>query len=191
MVRILITESQYKKLTKKFLNEEETDILSYYSRFFPSVNIMIVFKDYDDYNVLEPLFDEYGYGFYSPEDKTIIINGEEFIDSNLTFDDLAFVEAHEVSHLILNHNGPRSNEDEIEADLGAYILLQKHNIPTDRLVDEFYNRHGVNFDEKLTKKVSKKLKQTNESILDWDLHQKLMEKKYGKRPIQKEYNISK
>ena len=60
---------------------------------------------------------------------------------------------------------------------------------TDRLVDEFYDRHGVEFDEELTKKVSKKLKQTNESILNWDLHQKLMEKRYGKRPIQKDYNF--
>ena len=33
--------------------------------------------------------------------------------------------------------------------------------------------------------------QTNESILNWDLHQKLMEKKYGKRPIQTSYNFKK
>jgi hypothetical protein len=31
--------------------------------------------------------------------------------------------------------------------------------------------------------------QTNESILDWELHQKLMEKNYGKRPIQNSYNF--
>jgi len=33
--------------------------------------------------------------------------------------------------------------------------------------------------------------QTNESIVNWDLHQKLMEKKYGKRPIQTTYNFKK
>jgi hypothetical protein len=33
--------------------------------------------------------------------------------------------------------------------------------------------------------------QTNESILDWELHQKLMEKKYGKRPIDTSYNFKK
>jgi len=166
-----------------------TEVLPYPSRFFPSVDIMIVFKDYDNYDVLKTLFDEYGYGFYSPEDKTIIINGEEFIDSNLTFDDLVFVEAHEVTHLLLNHNGPRSQKDEIEADLGAYILLKQHNMSTDRLVYEFPNRHGVEFDVESTKKVSKRLKQTNESILEWDLHQKLMEKKYGKRKIDTEYKF--
>ena len=50
----------------------------------------------------------------------------------------------------------------------------------------------------LMKKISKiyslipdEKEQTNESILNWDLHQKLMEKKYGKRPIQKSYNFKK
>jgi hypothetical protein len=33
--------------------------------------------------------------------------------------------------------------------------------------------------------------QTNESILDWDLHQKLTEKKYGKRPIETSYKYKK
>lgn len=51
---------------------------------------------------------------------------------------------------------------------------------------------------KLMKKISKiysllpdEKGQTNESILDWESHQKLMEKKYGKRPIQTSYNFRK
>ena len=51
---------------------------------------------------------------------------------------------------------------------------------------------------KLIKKLSKiyslipdEKEQTNESILDWDLHQKLMEKRYGKRPIETSYNFKK
>lgn len=51
---------------------------------------------------------------------------------------------------------------------------------------------------KLMKKISKiyslipdEKEQTNESILNWDLHQKLMEKKYGKKPIQTSYNFKK
>jgi len=50
----------------------------------------------------------------------------------------------------------------------------------------------------LIKKISKiyallpdEKEQTNESILDWELHQKIMEKRYGKRPIQKSYNFRK
>jgi hypothetical protein len=51
---------------------------------------------------------------------------------------------------------------------------------------------------KLMKRISKvyslipdEKEQTNESILDWDLHQKLMEKKYGKRPIETSYKHKK
>jgi hypothetical protein len=56
-------------------------------------------------------------------------------------------------------------------------------------VDEFYERHGVEFDEELAKKVSKKLNLTNESILNWDLHQKMIEKKYGRRNIDTNYKF--
>ena len=31
--------------------------------------------------------------------------------------------------------------------------------------------------------------QTNESIINWDLHQQLMEKKYGKRKIDTDYKF--
>jgi predicted ATPase with chaperone activity len=48
----------------------------------------------------------------------------------------------------------------------------------------------------LIKKISKiyslipdEKEQTNESILNWDLHQKLMEKKYGKRKIDTKYKF--
>ena len=48
---------------------------------------------------------------------------------------------------------------------------------------------------KLMKRISKiyslisdEKEQTNESIINWELHQKLMEKRYGKRPIQKNYS---
>ena len=51
---------------------------------------------------------------------------------------------------------------------------------------------------KLIKRISKvyslipdEKEQTNESILDWDLHQKLMEKRYGKRPIETSYKFKK
>jgi hypothetical protein len=51
---------------------------------------------------------------------------------------------------------------------------------------------------KLIKRISKvyslipdEKEQTNESILDWELHQKLMEKRYGKRPIETSYKYKK
>ena len=70
---------------------------------------------------------------------------------------MKFIEAHEISHLLLGHNGPRSEQDEIEADLGAYILLKKNDMSTERLEDEFEERHGTPFDEDLLDMVKDRL----------------------------------
>jgi len=75
------------------------------------------------------------------------------VNSDLDFNDLKFVEAHEVTHLLLGHTGPYSEDDEMDADLGAYILLTNKGLPTDKLVKEFKNRHGVDFSEELLERV--------------------------------------
>ena len=123
----------------------------------PDINILVAFKNYENYKILKPLFNKYGYGFYSPEDKIIILNGERFINSNLDFRDFKFVEAHEITHLLLGHTGPYSEDDEMDADLGAYILLKNKKLSTDRLVNEFENRHGVPFTEELLERVKNRL----------------------------------
>ena len=146
--------------TPKPLNEEteeDNGTLLYKSIFKPDINILVAFGNYENYKILKPLFNKYGYGFYSPEDKTIILNGERFINSNLDFRDFKFVEAHEITHLLLGHTGPYSEEDEMDADLGAYILLKNKKLSTDRLVNEFENRHGVPFTEELLERVKNRL----------------------------------
>jgi phosphopantetheine adenylyltransferase/Zn-dependent peptidase ImmA (M78 family) len=138
---------------EKLLEADDSDALSYPSTFKPGVNILVVFKENENYPNLKSYFDEYGYGFYYPKDKTIIIDGERFVNSDLDFNDLKFVEAHEVTHLLLGHTGPYSEDDEMDADLGAYILLTNKGLPTDKLVKEFKNRHGVDFSEELLERV--------------------------------------
>ena len=136
----------------------DDDLIAYPSTFIPKLNINVIFKENPNYPQMKEYFDIMGYGFLAPEFKTIFLDGENFIGENaFTFDDMKFVEAHEVSHLILGHNGPRSEEDEIEADLGAYILLTKHNMSTERLKDEFEQRHGVTFSEELLDKVNDRM----------------------------------
>jgi phosphopantetheine adenylyltransferase len=136
--------------------EEDDGTLSYESIFKPDINILVAFKNYKNYFQLKPLFDEHGYGFYYPKDKTIIINGEDFIGTDLGFNDMKIVEAHEITHLLLGHTGPYSEEDEMDADLGAYILLKSKGLPTDKLVKEFENRHGIPFTKDLLKQVEDK-----------------------------------
>jgi hypothetical protein len=141
-------------ITEGVLKEEtEEDAISYPSTFKPGTNITVIFKENPNYETLKPYFEEYGYGFYYPEDKTIFLDGEVFVNSNLNFSDLKFVEAHEVTHLLLGHTGPYSEDDEMDADLGAYILLKNKGISTEKLESEFKNRHGVDFDEKLLERV--------------------------------------
>lgn len=138
--------------------EENDDLVSYKSSFMPNLNINVIFKQNPNYPIIKDIFNSYGYGFLAPEFKTIFIDGEIFLgDDGFTFDDMKFIEAHEVAHLILGHDGPRSEQDEIEADLGAYILLKSKGMSTERLEDEFENRHGTPFSEELLNIVKDRL----------------------------------
>lgn len=133
-------------------------IISYKSNFHDDLNINLIFKENPNYEQLKEIFSQYGYGFLIPEFKTIIIDGEIFLGENgFTMDDMKFIEAHEIAHFLLGHKGPRSKNDEIEADLGAYILLKKNKMSTERLEDEFEYRHGVSFSENLLNLLPKKL----------------------------------
>ena len=130
--------------------------LSYNSEFLPEITIAVVFSDNPQYDKLKPMFKEYGYGFMVPNKKLIIIDGEQIIN-NFNTDILKFIEAHEIAHIMLNHDGPRNEEEELDADLGAYILLkQKDKMgPIKSLIKHFKQRHGIKFDENLLKRVKK------------------------------------
>ena len=80
-----------------------------------------------------------------PGKNLIIIDGENFID-NFDSDILKFIEAHEISHVILGHDGPRNEEEELDADLGAYLLLKKFNKKEalKHLLDHFEDRDFPN-----------------------------------------------
>ena len=154
---IVLKKSIHDNIPKQLNEETEEDMIAYPSTFKPDTNILVVFKENKNYKDLKSLFDEYGYGFYSPKDKTIIINGERFANSELDYSDLKFVEAHEITHLLLGHVGPYSKSDEMDADLGAYILLKRYNFSTERLEKEFKNRHGEEFNEELLERVKNRL----------------------------------
>jgi Zn-dependent peptidase ImmA (M78 family) len=131
----------------------EQDIISYQSIFLDDVKITVIFKENENYSTLHSLFEKYGFGFYYPKLKTIIIDGEIFLNSELDMDDLRFVEAHEIGHLMLGHQGgDRYDEDEIDADLAAFLLLKRKGLSTKRLVDSFEERHGIKFTPDLINK---------------------------------------
>jgi hypothetical protein len=129
--------------------------LSYSSEFLPDVTIFVIFSDSPQYEQLKPLFDEYGYGFMVPNKNMILIDGEILLEEGYSDSLLKFIEAHEISHVILKHDGPRSDDEELDADLGAYLLLSKnHNLGALKtLLKHFKNRHGIKFEEKLLDRV--------------------------------------
>ena len=130
--------------------------ITLYSQFLPKVQIVVVFEEDPQYETLLQFFNQYGYGFMVPGKDLVIIDGEQLIDdygNNL----LKFIEAHEVSHIVMGHDGPRTDDEELDADLGAYILLKKYGLTDDIkiLLREFKNRHGIKFSEDLLDRVEK------------------------------------
>jgi hypothetical protein len=132
-----------------------SDHISYSSEFLPSITIFVIFSDDPQYEHLKPLFEEYGYGFMIPNKNMILIDGEILLENGNTEDLLKFIEAHEISHVILNHEGPRDEDEELDADLGAYLLLSRNNNikAIKPLLKHFKERHGIKFDEKLLDRV--------------------------------------
>ena len=84
--------------------------------------------------------------------------------------------------------------NEIRQKFFNYVIKYQEN-PTKFFENEFKNFNFVA--NKILKKISKLYamakddKQVSESIINWELHQQIMEKKYGKRKIKTEYKYKK
>jgi Zn-dependent peptidase ImmA (M78 family) len=152
-MKYIITESQYNKL----INEETQ--LEYTSEFLDGVTVVVVFEDDPLYEQVKEYFNEYGFGFMVPGSNLIIIDGEILVGQSDAKNILKFIEAHEVTHVLLGHDGPRNEQDEIEADLGAYILLQDkgYDKPIELLVNNFMERHGIEFNEKMIDDIKERM----------------------------------
>lgn len=120
---------------------------TYKSEFLPDVTIMIVTDEFPYYETLIPRFEELGYGFMVPNKNLIIVDGEQLIKMGSTDGLFKFIEAHEVAHILLGHDGPRDENEELEADLGAYLILKKfgYDESIKLLLKNFKFRHGVKF----------------------------------------------
>jgi len=137
--------------------------LEYVSEFLEGVTVVIVFEDDPLYQQAKQYFNEYGFGFMVPGSNLIIIDGEVLVGQPNSKDILKFIEAHEITHVLLGHDGPRNEQDEIEADLGAYILLQNkgYDESIKLLVNNFMERHGVEFNKKMVEGIKEKLNGCN------------------------------
>ena len=126
--------------------KKETQI-EYRSEFLNDVSVVVVFNDDPLYSQVKGFFEEYGFGFMVPGQNLMIIDGEILVGEPNAKDILKFIEAHEVAHILLKHDGPRNEKDEIDADMMALNLLVKKGYDNSIkiLLDKFQERHGVEF----------------------------------------------
>jgi hypothetical protein len=128
--------------------EKETQ-LEYRSEFLNDVVVVVVFNDDPLYLQVKVFFEQYGFGFMVPGQNLMIIDGEILVGQPDAKDILKFIEAHEAAHIMLGHDGPRNEKDEIDADLQALVLLQEkgYDKSISLLLNHFEERHGVEFNE--------------------------------------------
>jgi len=128
--------------------KKETQI-EYRSEFLNDVTVVVVFNDDPLYSQVKGFFEQYGFGFMVPGQNLMIIDGEILVGESDAKDILKFIEAHEVGHILLKHDGPRNEKDEINADLMALnLLIEKgYDKSIKILLDKFQERHGVEFNE--------------------------------------------
>ena len=116
---------------------------TYFSEFKSDVAVAILTKDDYRYEVMKPLFEQCGFGFAETSSGCVFIDGEV----KLTKDELNWVEAHEVAHILLKHTKDRNESDEIDADKLAYQLLTDRGYvnAAQMVKDKFEERHGIKY----------------------------------------------
>ena len=112
---------------------------TYFSEFKSDVAVATLTKDDHRYEVMKPLFEVCGFGFAETSSGCVFIDGEV----KLTKDEFKWVEAHEVSHILLKHTRNRNAGDEIAADIMAHKLLLAggYSKAAQLVEDKFEERH--------------------------------------------------
>lgn len=112
---------------------------TYFSEFKSDVAVAILTKDDHRYEVMKPLFEQCGFGFAETSSGCVFIDGEV----KLTKDELRWVEAHELAHIMLKHTKDRNDGDEVAADMFAIILLKDkgYDKASQLVEDKFLERH--------------------------------------------------
>ena len=146
-------------INNQSINMKKDTQLEYKSEFLNDVTVVVVFNNDPLYSQVKLFFEQYGFGFMAPGQNLMIIDGEILVGEPDAKDILKFIEAHEVTHVLLNHDGPRDAKDELEADLGAYLLLQDKGYyeSVRTLLDHFQERHGVEFDESMLDDIKERM----------------------------------
>lgn len=100
-------------------------IVSFGSRIDPRFKVLVIYKESMTYPLIKESLDflDNSIGALMPGQEIIIIDGERVKEERLTDDHLLAIEAHEIAHEILGHEGERNQTHEEEADELAIQIL--------------------------------------------------------------------
>jgi hypothetical protein len=101
------------------------DIISFKSQIDSNYNVSVVYREYENYKGLVNIMGKFGDSIALLDLNTnhIFVDGEKL--SDLDFDHLLAIQAHEICHSVLKHSPGVSEIEEIEADLAAISLLNE------------------------------------------------------------------
>jgi hypothetical protein len=101
------------------------DIITFWSRIDPKFRVLVIYKGSLSYPLIKEslLALDNSIGALVPGQEIILIDGERVNEEGLSDDHILAIEAHEIAHAVLGHEGERNQTHEVEADELAIEIL--------------------------------------------------------------------
>lgn len=100
-------------------------IVSFGSRIDPRFKVLVIYKESVAYSLVKSSLADLdnSIGALMPGQEIILIDGERVNEEGLSDNHLLAIEAHEIAHEMLGHEGERNQDHEEEADELAIKIL--------------------------------------------------------------------
>ena len=101
------------------------DLISFDSRIDPEFKVIVIYKESQTYPLIKESLValDNSIGALMPGQNIILIDGERVNTEGLTDNHILAIEAHEIAHAMLGHEGERNQTHEREADELAIEIL--------------------------------------------------------------------
>lgn len=130
---------------------DTTGIVAYNSKINPDFQVFVVYSDSNQYSEIKEYLTKLNnsIGALMTGTKNIFIDGERVTDDNIDSDQLLAIEAHEIAHSMLGHEGGVDETSEKEADLLAISLLDMdgHNRAAGFLKDRLKELYNIDYSQ--------------------------------------------
>jgi hypothetical protein len=105
------------------------DIISFDSRIDPKFKVLVIYKESQTYPLIKASLValDNSIGALIPGQNIILIDGERVNEEGLSDNHILAIEAHEIAHAMLGHEGERNQTHEVEADELAIEILDSMN----------------------------------------------------------------